>query len=95
MTLTDSRRKPIPTSAVEAQAMSQKALADCFAKTLKSEMAKDGLTDAEAAFIAQVHEDCAVDEITGLSPEDLAHLALNFWRFAEKRPDADPKIRFA
>ena len=86
-------RKTAPVSSVEAQALSQRALADAFAKALKRELGHGGLSDAEAAFIAQVHEDCAVDEISGLSPEDLAHLALGFWEFGQVRPDGDPMVR--
>jgi glutamate dehydrogenase len=85
--------KPTPVSSVEAQALTQQALADAFARKLKRKLGQDGLSEAETAFIAQVHEDCAVDEISGLSPEDLAYLALGFWDFAETRPDRAPKIR--
>jgi glutamate dehydrogenase len=88
-----TQEKPAPVSSVEAQALSQQALADAFARKLKRELGPNCLTDAETAFIAQVHEDCAVDEISGLNAEDLAHLALGFWEFAETREGDAPKVR--
>ena len=38
-----------------------------------------GLSAAEAAFIAGVQEDCAVDELQGWSGADLAAAAAGFW----------------
>ncbi|HEX8232454.1 MAG TPA: NAD-glutamate dehydrogenase domain-containing protein, partial [Caulobacteraceae bacterium] len=88
-----ARQPATPVSSVEAQAISQQALADAFANALKRELGRDGLSEAERAFIAQIHEDCAVDEISGLSAEDLAHLAREFWAFAEQRPEGEAKVR--
>src|ERR1044072_9216415 len=88
-TKTDRR----PLDSIEAQALSQQVLADAFAAKLKRELGADGLDASETAFIAQVHEDCAVDEIAGLTAEDLACVALGFWEFAASRTPGKPKLR--
>src|SRR3954471_8470662 len=88
---TQTDRRPL--DSIEAQALSQEVLADAFAARLKRELGADGLDPAEAAFIAQVHEDCASDEIAGLSPDDLAAVALDFWQFSAERQPGDVKLR--
>ena len=52
-----------------------------------------GLSAAEAAFIAGVQEDCAVDELQGWSGADLAAAAAGFWAFAAQRDASLPAIR--
>jgi glutamate dehydrogenase len=92
---TSTKNEPQPLDSTEAQALSQQVLADAFAAKLKRELRADGLDPSETAFIAQVHEDCAVDEIAGLSAADLANVALNFWEFAETRTPGRAKLRVA
>jgi glutamate dehydrogenase len=66
-----------------------------FVRQLEQELGRDGLSPAEGAFIDQLTEDLTSDDVTGLRPEDLAAVALEFWAFAETRPDAGPKVRVA
>src|SRR5262252_10024082 len=69
------------------------ACAGAFARELEKVLGRDGLSPAEIAFIDQLKQDLASDDIAGLTPEDLAALALDFWSFAERREGDDPQVR--
>ena len=68
-------------------------LAEAFALQLERELGQDGLTSAEAAFIAQMREDCSDDEAANLTAGDLTALALDFWAFAGRRDGQGPQVR--
>ena len=76
-----------------AQGPASDSLADAFAAELSRELGRDGLTAAEDAFVAQMHEDCVGDEIAGVAPADLTAIALDFWTFAGRRTGTDPDLR--
>ena len=69
------------------------AALEAFVRELETELGHDGLSAAETAFIDQLEEDLSSDDIAGLTPEDLAALALDFWRFAGQRAGAGPDVR--
>jgi glutamate dehydrogenase len=66
---------------------------DAFVRELEAELGQDGLSPCEAAFIAQLDEDLSSEDVEGLTPEDLAALALDFWRFADQRGGSGPDVR--
>jgi glutamate dehydrogenase len=68
------------------------ATLEAFVRELRVELGRDGLSPAEAAFIAQLEEDLSSDDVAGLTAEDLAALALEFWRFAEQRSGDGPDV---
>ncbi len=68
-------------------------LAEAFARELEQELGRGGLSPAEAAFVAQMREDCSDDEAVSLTAADLTGLALDFWAFAEQRTGPDPQVR--
>ncbi len=69
------------------------SLAAAFARELARELGRDGLSAAEDAFVAQMHEDCVGDEIAGVDPADLTAIALDFWSFGGRRTGVDPDVR--
>ncbi len=75
-----------------ATTLSPRALADAFARQLEQDLGRDGSPEAAAAFVAQMREDCAGDEVADLTPEDLTRIALDFWAFAGQRTTAGPKV---
>ena len=66
---------------------------EAFVRELETELGRDGLSPAETAFIAQLEEDLSSDDIAGLTPADMAALALDFWSFADQRSSAGPEVR--
>jgi glutamate dehydrogenase len=66
---------------------------EAFVRKLESELGRDGLSPAEASFIEQLEQDLSSDDIAGLTPEDVAALALEFWRFGEQRSGSGPDVR--
>jgi glutamate dehydrogenase len=68
------------------------ALAEAFAKALNRPEAA-ALDAAEAAFLAQMREDYAPEELPGLATADLAANLADFWRFAARRAEPGPAMR--
>ena len=89
----DSSSAHAPARRPGADRPSPDSLADAFAAELSRELGRDGLSAAEDAFVAQMHEDCVGDEIEGVSPADLTATAVDFWAFAGRRTGADPDVR--
>ena len=89
----DSSSAQAPARRPGAARPSPDSLADAFAAELSRELGRDGLSVAEDAFVAQMHEDCVGDEIQGVSPADLTAIAVDFWSFAGRRTGADPDVR--
>ena len=79
----------------EAAPPSDAALAEAFARQLEHDLGGPGLGSAEAAFVLQMQEDCAGEDVEGLAAPDLARLAVDFWSFAERRHDDGPRVRVA
>ncbi len=58
----DSSSAHAPARRPGADRPSPDSLADAFAAELSRELGRDGLSAAEDAFVAQMHEDCVGDE---------------------------------
>jgi glutamate dehydrogenase len=78
---------------MDRAARAEETLADAFAERLERELGRDGLSPAEAAFVAQMQRDCAGDDVEGFTPTDLAQVAADFWAFAARRQDDGPQVR--
>ena len=89
----DSITAPEGATAAPPDAPPRPALAAAFAVALEHALGRDQPGRAEAAFIAHMREDCVDDDVAGIEAADLARIALDFWAFAESRPDAGPKVR--
>jgi glutamate dehydrogenase len=70
-------------------AFEPEALISAFAKRLGG----TGPTDNQAAFVQQVADDCAAEELPGLSAEDLAAILADFWTYAEATKGDAPAVR--
>jgi hypothetical protein len=68
------------------QALTLEALGRAFGKAV----GREGTTPLEQTFLAQAHEDYAVDETPELGGEDLAALLAQVWKAAETRKPGEP-----
>jgi glutamate dehydrogenase len=66
---------------------------EAFVRELERELGRNGHGQAHGAFIDQLREDLADDDVQDLKAEDLAALALDFWAFAERRAGDGPDVR--
>ncbi|HYG27685.1 MAG TPA: NAD-glutamate dehydrogenase, partial [Caulobacteraceae bacterium] len=73
-----------------APACDFQALAEAFARTLGLDAARLG--GPERAFLQQIHEDCAADELPGASSEEIGAAVAELWRFGGDA-DGEPLIR--
>jgi glutamate dehydrogenase len=68
----------------------QGALLTAFARALGLKGAPDA---AQSAYLAQIAADLAAEELPPVTPEDMAALFADFWRFAVAAGSEDPAIR--
>ena len=80
-----SRRAAKPVADTKTSA--PEGLADSLARALKRQLGADA-----GAFIDQMAQDCAGDDVAGLSAAAMARIAADFWAFAERRRGSAPKI---
>lgn len=73
-------------------AITRNTLADAFARRAGAKGAA-ALDPAQTAFIAQVHQHCAADELAEMTLEDMATLMQDFWAFAARRREGEPLVR--
>ena len=66
---------------------------EAFGRALSAALGEEAGSAAGSAFIAQLRQHASDEEIGALSPEDLAAIGADFWRFSAARPDPGPKLR--
>ena len=66
---------------------------EAFGEALSAALGQDARSPAGSAFIAQLRQQVSDEEVGALSPEDLAAIGAEFWRFAAERPGPGTQLR--